>query len=258
MPSKSKKQLNLFKLVKAYTDNGFLGLNNLWGKLYPNRKLSDYEIEKIENISKTINYSDLEDMASGIVGDESFGDSREFKVGYWMKFEAWYLNYKGEKNKNTFITKISRVRPDIKLVNFNSDELYNKNGIRISPVKRSRITDLDNVWLDFAYFDQIKETAKTKDELVMKNEIRKMVRNLLSETFESEGLKIKKRNSNEEVNVKTGMLVQKKSDESKGKIKNVGINHDTIPAKNNINIEWYHGDLAGTSQTINPEDIEAI
>ena len=38
---------------------------------------------------------------------------------------------------------------------------------------------------------------------------------------------------------------------------NVGLD-DSIPAKNNINIHWHHGDLSGTEQTVYPEDILAI
>ena len=60
-----------------------------------------------------------------------------------------------------------------------------------------------------------------------------------------------------QVSVTTGMFVEKISDLSKGKIKNVGID-DSIPAKNNINIEWYQGDLAGTIQTVYPDAIVAV
>lgn len=259
MPSKTKKQLNFFKLVKAYVDGGpkdfIIAWKNMYSSIYPSVKV----IEKIKDVAEKINYADLEDMTSGIVEDEVLGEKRDFKVGYWMKFETSYRDYRNQISKNTFIAKITKIRPQENLAIFNSNDLHNKNGNRIEPLRRvSGATTVENIWLDYAYFNQITETAKIKNELIMKNEIRKIVRDLLSEEFESAGLKIKKRNSNEEVNVKTGMFVQKKSDESKGKVKNVGINYNTVPATNNINVQWYHGDLSGTSQTVDPEDIEAM
>jgi hypothetical protein len=259
MPSKTKKQLNFFKLVKAYVDGGAKDLMLAWKNMYSSNFPSVKVVDKIKDVAQRINYADLEDMASGIEGEEVLGDKRDIKVGYWMKFESSYRNYRNIVSKNTFIAKITKIRPNEKIAIFNSNDLHNKNGNRIEPLRRvSGATTVENIWLDYTYFNQIIETAKTKNELVMKTEIRKIIRELISEEFESAGLKIKKRNSNEEVNVKTGMLVQKKSDESKGKIKNVGINYDTIPATNNINVQWYHGDLAGTHQTVNAEDIEAI
>jgi hypothetical protein len=259
MPSKTKKQLNFFKLVKAYIDGGPKELIVTWKNMYSSNYPTVKVIEKIKDVAGKINYADLEDMASGVIGDEVLGDKKDIKVGYWMKFESSYRDYHNKVFKNTFIAKITKIRPQEKLAIFNSNDLHNKNGNRIEPLRRiSGATTVENIWLDYAYFNQIIETSKTKEELTMKNEIRKIVRDLLSEEFESAGLKRKKRNSNEEVNVKTGMFVQKKSDESKGKVKNVGINYDTVPATNNINVQWYHGDLAGTFQTVNPEDIEAI
>jgi len=187
MPSKTKKQLNFFKLVKAYKDNGPEGVMSMWGKLFPGRKMPTADnLEKITNVSDKIDYADLEDLASGVDGDEVLGDSKEIKVGYWMKFDSWFSNHKGEKGKATFIAKIKSVRPDIKLVNFNSEDIYNKNGTKIAPVRRSKISSTERMWLDYAYFDQIKETAKDKKDLTMKNEIRKIVREVLSENYINE------------------------------------------------------------------------
>lgn len=259
MPSKTKKQLNFFKLVKAYVDGGAKELMITWKNMYPSKYPSVKLTEKIKNVAKKINYSDLEDMASGIVGDEVLGDERDIKVGRWMKFETSYSDYHNRIFKGIFIAKIKNIRPKEKIAIFNPNDIFSIRGNRIPTLKRAEnATTTENIWVDYTHFNQIIEIAKTKEELIMKNEFRKLVRELISEEFESAGLKIKKRNSNEEVNVKTGMLVQKKSDESKGKVKNVGINYDTIPATNNINVQWYHGDLAGTHQTVNPEDIEAI
>lgn len=250
MPSKSKKQLELFKLVKAYVDGGPDGFVIMWKNMYPSREYPDtITIEKVVKISETINYSDLEDMASNMEGVD-------IKVGNWMLFDAYYRNRSGGKSKNTFIAKIKKVVPNIKLVQFNSEDIYSKNGGKITPLKRTKVTSADRMWLDFAYFDQIKKTAQNKKDLAMLNEIRKMIRETLEEQTTG-GLEIQKRGSDEMVSVSTGMLVQKKSDESKGKIMSVGID-DSIPAKNNIKIYWHHGDLSGTEQTVYPEDITAI
>jgi hypothetical protein len=262
MPAKSKKQLNFFKLVKAYVDSGPEGVMNMWGKLFPKRKPPTAEqLEKIVNTSKSIKPADLEDMVSGVDGDEVFGNNKDFKVGYWMKFDSWYSTYQGQKKRGTFIAKIKRVRPDINLLNFNSEDIYSESGAKIAPVRRPRISSPDFIWLDFAYFDQIKETAKEKKDLTMKNEIRKLVREVLSEAEmqDTGGIKIKKINSDEEVTVKTGMLVQSSTDEtSKGKVKNVGVNFDVIPHTNNLNIYWYHGDKAGTTQKVDLDDVVAM
>ena len=205
-------------------------------------------------------------MASGIEGDEVLGDKKDIKVGYWMKFEAWYSTYQGEKRKGTFISKINRVSPSNKIANFNSEEIYNMHGNRIAPVRRSRILDTDKMWLDFAFFDQILETSKNKEELVMKNEIRKIVRDILRESylFENEetaaALKIKKKDSNEEVDVRNGLEVEKviKSDDSIGVVKSVKvIQKNNIPT-NIIEVEWTSGDLSGTTQDLDPDDVQAI
>tara|TARA_Y100000389_G_C17321832_1_gene443497 strand:- start:117 stop:893 length:777 start_codon:yes stop_codon:yes gene_type:complete len=257
MPSKSKKQLELFRLVKAYVDGGPDGFVIAWRNMYPTREFPDVNtIEKVVKISETINYGDLEDMASGLEGVD-------VKVGNWMLFDAYYRKPSGDKGKGTFIAKINKVVPNIKLVNFNSEDIYSKSGGKIAPLKRTKITSTNNMWLNFAYFDQIKETAKNKNDLIMLKEIRNIVRNCINEVM-NESLEIQKRGSDEMVSVSTGMLVQKKSElvkekgnESRGKIINVGID-DSIPAKNNINIRWTHGDLSGTEQTVYPEDILAI
>lgn len=250
MPSKSKKQLELFKLVKAYLDDGPDGFIIMWKNLYPGRDMPDSStIEKVVKISDTIKYSDLEDMVSGLEGVD-------IKVGNWMLFDAYYRKTSGDKGKGTFIARIKKVVPSIKLVEFNSEDIYSKNGNKISPLKRTKITTTNRMWLDFAYFDQIKKTAKNKNDLVMLNEIRQIVRGCVEEVL-NEALEIQKRGSDEMTSVVTGMLVQKKSDESKGKIMNVGID-DSMPPRNNINVYWYYGDLSGTEQTVYPEDIVAM
>ena len=222
-------------------------------------KLHKKRQKKIITISNNIKYEDLEDFVSGIEGDDVLGELKDVKVGYWVKFDAEYTNSYGLIVNNPLIVKIKQVIPSLQLAKFNPEEIYNKNGVRIAPLKKSQYDITERMWLDSLYFNQIKDIARDKKDLLMKNEIRKIVRKTLHEALKQDtgGLKIKKINSNEEVSVKKGMLVQKKSDESKGKIIDVGIDN-SIPAKNNINIEWYQGDLSGTKQTVYPEDIEAI
>lgn len=250
MPSNSRKQLELFKLVKSYVDDGPDGFVIMWRNMYPTRGFPDSEtIGKVVKISEKINYDDLEDMASNMEGVD-------IKSGNWMMFDAHYRSGDGSVAKGVFIAKIKKVVPNIKLVEFNSDDIYNKNGSKIIPLKRTKITNTNKMWLDFAYFNQIKKTAKSKKDLIMLNEVRNIVRDCIKEVM-SESLEIQKRGSDEMTSVVTGMLVQKKSDESKGKILNVGID-DSIPAKNNINVYWYYGDLSGTEQTVYPEDILAM
>ena len=259
MPSKNKKQLNLFKLVKSYVDNGLSGLFNEWNEIFPKRKITQKDIEKIKTISNNIKYEDLEDFVSGIVGDEVFGDVKDVKVGYWVKFDTEYEKPYGIITKTTLIVKVKQIIPSLQLAKFNPEEIYNKNGVRITPLKKAHYYTSENIWLDSLYFNQIKDIARNKKDLIMKNEIRKIVRETINEALKQDtgGLKIKKRNSDEEISIQTGMLVQKKSDESKGKVLNVGIDN-SMPAKNNINIQWYYGDLSGTKQTVYPEDIVAI
>jgi len=409
MPSKNKKQLNLFKNVKAFVDGGENLLLKTWRETNPGRKITDEDFIKIKKIADSIKYADLEDLTSGIVGDETLGNILEVKVGYWMKFKSKYKFGNLEK-ENVFIAKITKVRPEEKIAIFSYQDIYNKNAIKINPLKRTNASSTEQIWLDYAHFNQIQETAKTKEELIMKNEIRKLIRNILAESFSKDneniklnedltlqyadrpmadspiveigydddnilykfgfnlkedeeitlselingietakkglkdtiegasdlssfdfqreiellkkltafakqskmdnnnvvmlksnmnhpnqdwtekekrdmndiwdlqnkqvdydslkynglsegnidGLKIKKSNSDEMVSVKTGMYVEKKSDKSKGVIKNVGINFKKIPNVNNLNVQWFSGDLSGTKQTVDLDDVEAI
>jgi len=115
--------------------------------------------------------------------------------------------------------------------------------------------------------NKIKELANSIDDENLKRKLNtssqsysSIARNSINEAEiqDTGGLKIKKRNSEEEVSVQTGMLVQKAFDEtSKGKVVNIGVNFEVIPHTNNINVHWYHGDLAGTKQKVDPEDIVA-
>ena len=375
-----------------------------WKETNPGRTLTGDEFEKIKKIANSINYADLEDLTSGIVGDEVLGNQLEIKVGYWMKFKTKYKSGNIEK-EGTFIAKITKLRPNEKIAIFNPQDIYNINAVKINPLKRTNASTAEQIWLDYVFFNEIKEIAKSKDELIMKNEIRKLVRSILNESttiklnedltlqyadrptanspiveigydddnilykfgfnlkedeeitlselikgieiakkglqnaiegasdlssfdfqreiellkkltlfakqskidnnnvvmlksninhpnqdwidkenksindiwdlqnnqedFDSykyhglsesdnEGLKIKKINSDEMVSVKTGMHVEKKSDKSRGVIKNVGINFKKIPNVNNLNVQWFSGDLSGTKQTVDLDDVEAV
>jgi hypothetical protein len=90
MPSKNKKQFNLFKNVKAFVDGGENLLLKTWRETNPGRKITDEDFVKIKKIADSIKYADLEDLTSGIVGDETLGNVLEVKVGYWMKFKSKY------------------------------------------------------------------------------------------------------------------------------------------------------------------------
>ena len=177
MPSVSKSQLNYFKLVKAHKDGGINGFFSKWKELYNNRPFPDRNyINKLIKTSKTINPADLEDMASGVKGDDILGEKRDFKVGYWAKFNGVYRDMHDEVKEGEFIAQIDRINPSIKLVNFKSDGLYNKNGIQIMPLKRAIVNHPEFQFLDYVYFKDIIETAKTKDELVMKKDTHIMTR----------------------------------------------------------------------------------
>jgi len=190
MPSKTKKQLNFFKLVKSYVDGGAKELVLAWRNMYNSDFPSIKVMDKIKDVAQRIDYADLEDMASGVEGDEVLGDKKDVRVGYWMKFDSYYRDYHNKVFKNTFIAKITKMRPNEKMAIFNSNDLHNKNGIRIEPLRRvSGATTVENIWLDYVHFNQITETAKTKNELITKNEIRKIIRELISEEFESSNFK---------------------------------------------------------------------
>jgi hypothetical protein len=258
MPSKSKKQLNLFKIVKAYVDNGPNGLMSAWKEIYPNRKANRGEIKKIIDIASKIDYADLEDLSSGIDGEEILGSKLDIRVGYWMRFNAIYSDYKGEKKESILIAKIKTISPINKIVNFNSEDIYNKNGHKIAPLRRVKILDTNRMWLDYAYYDQILETGKTIESVVMKNEIRKIIRNILFEDDAQSLASLKKLNDKETVQAKVGMKVQKKSDESRGEVIEAITDNETTPASLKLKIKWTSGDLSGTEQTVDFDDVYAL
>lgn len=173
MPSKTKNQLNYFKLVKSFKDDGIKGFFNKWRELFGTRRFPDREyINKIIDISKKIKSADLEDMASGIEGEEVLGDTREFKVGYWARFKGRYRKPDGKIYENEFIAPIKNVNFSSNIVSFNINDIYNKTGGRILPLnlKRANIIDPQFQYLDYAYFNDVIKTAKTKNELTDKKE----------------------------------------------------------------------------------------
>lgn len=89
MPSKNKKQLNLFLLVKAFKENGEIGVKRQLKHLegYKPRLTAKY-MEKLAKTALSITSADLIDMTSGIKGDNPLGDVKELKAGYWALFRG--------------------------------------------------------------------------------------------------------------------------------------------------------------------------
>src|SRR3989304_455787 len=83
MPSKNKKQLNFFLLVKAYKESGengvFRQLKHLEG--YKPRLTPTY-MNKLIKTAESIADSDLIDMTSGVEGENPLGDTRNLKANH--------------------------------------------------------------------------------------------------------------------------------------------------------------------------------
>jgi hypothetical protein len=167
MPSKSKKQQNYFRLIKAYADGGYKEFFGTWKRIFGNRPYpnSDY-INKVIDISKKIKYADLEDLSSGVEGESVVGDTRDIKVGYWALFSGRYRNSRGEPKENTFISKIKRVDHNNKIVNFDIYDFYNRFGGMIEVPRRLVVTHPEFQLLDYAYFKDILKTGKNKKDVV--------------------------------------------------------------------------------------------
>jgi hypothetical protein len=162
MPARSKKQLNYFKLVKAYKDNGYKGLFGTWKDIFGKRPFpkSDY-INKIISTSQKINYADLTDLASGIEGESPVGDKRDIKVGYWALFTGRYRDSKGIPKENKFIAQIKKVDFNNNIANFNRFEFYNRFGARTETPYRIVVTNPEFQFMDYAYFKDIIKTGKS-------------------------------------------------------------------------------------------------
>jgi hypothetical protein len=166
MPSKSKKQQNYFRLIKAYKDGGYKELFGTWRSIFGNRPYPDSDyINKIIETSKKIKYADLEDLASGVEGEPVVGDTRDIKVGYWALFKGRYRNSKGEPSEGVFVSRIKRVDNNNGIANFNINDFYNRFGAKTEVLRRVSVTHPEFQWLDYAYFKDIIKTGKDKKDV---------------------------------------------------------------------------------------------
>lgn len=190
MPSKNKKQLNFFLLVKAYKEYGEIGVKRQWKNLngYKPKLTLDY-IAKLTKTADNINSADLIDLTSGLEGDSQLGDKRDFKVGYWALFRGKFKPH-GSKNEipneGEFIAQIKKVDNQNNIVNFHQSGFRNKFGNTIETPKRATITHPEHLYLDYSLFDNIIRTGKTPQEVAKKREnleesIKKVVRKILEE-----------------------------------------------------------------------------
>ena len=162
MPSKTKKQQNYFRLIKAYKDGGYKEFFGTWKKIFGTRPYpSDDYINKIIETSKKINQADLEDLASGIEGEEVVGNKKDIKVGYWILFTGRYRDSKGIPKENKFVAQIKRVDNNNKIANVNRFEFYNRFGARTENPYRLVVTNPEFQFLDYAHFKDILKTGKS-------------------------------------------------------------------------------------------------
>jgi len=152
MPSKNKKQLNFFLLVKAYKESGengvFRQLKHLEG--YKPRLTPTY-MNKLIKTAESIADSDLIDMTSGVEGENPLGDTRNLKVGYWALFTGKYkpAGSKDEIPKEgEFIAQIKKVDNAKGLVEFNQKGFRNKYGNTIFIPRRAVVINQEFQYLD--------------------------------------------------------------------------------------------------------------
>src|SRR3972149_2287763 len=174
MPSKNKKQLNFFLLVKAYKESGengvFRQLKHLEG--YKPRLTPTY-MNKLIKTAESIADSDLIDMTSGVEGENPLGDTRNLKVGYWALFTGKYkpAGSKDEIPKEgEFIAQIKKVDNAKGLVEFNQKGFRNKYGNTIFIPRRAVVINQEFQYLDYALFDNVIRTGKNPQELAKPKE----------------------------------------------------------------------------------------
>ena len=183
MPSYSEKQVNYFKLVKSYVDGEISGFFKKWKELYPekNNPPRSY-IEKIKKTAKEINYADLEDMASGVIGDEFLGDDKEIKVGYYVFFETKYVK-NNEVLTGKFISKIKSINNSSKVIQINKNEFYNRFGVKIEPVRAANAANYNSPYVESVLFQNILKTSKKIADIVEKRGDIKEIRKIIQEVF---------------------------------------------------------------------------
>lgn len=200
MPSKNQKQLNFFLLVKAYKENGVIGIKRQLKQLegYKPRITPDYVL-KLVKTANTIKSADLIDLTSGIEGESTLGDKKDLKVGYWALFRGKYKP-NGSKNnipeEGEFIAQIKRVDNSKDIINFNQNGFRNKYGHTIVIPRRANVSDLNFIYLDYALFGDVLKTGKTPEEVAQKLDnmeevVRTMVRNILNEDNNNEVIELK-------------------------------------------------------------------
>ena len=85
-----------------------------------------------------------------------------------------------------FIAKITRVNNDIKLVNFNPNDIFGESGNRTIPVRRVNASHSEFKYLDYVYFKDIIKTAKEKADLITKETSEKVHEKELKENLRTE------------------------------------------------------------------------
>jgi regulator of replication initiation timing len=192
MPSKNKKQLNFFLLVKAYKEYGEMGVFRQYKYLEGQKpKLTDEYMYKIIKTAENIKPADLIDLTSGTEVDNPVGDKKDLKAGYWALFRGKYKpkNSKDETHKeDEFVAMIKKVDNQKGVVNFNHNGFRNKFGQTMEIPKRANVSNPEFMFLDYALFDNIIRTGKTPQEVAREREnleeVRKIIRNILKENLE--------------------------------------------------------------------------
>lgn len=162
MPSKSKKQKNFFKNVKAFKERGIDAIIHLPISFQ----------EKIKKTAERISDKDLDDMLK--MEDEII----TFEIGDWVLIDPKIKNIQNNKIL-PFITKIKSKNEKDKIINFSTEEIYHTNGAKRLPSKY--YTKVGNIkFLNFAPFSWIKNSSKKKDDLIFIFEIRKIIRKIIN------------------------------------------------------------------------------
>jgi hypothetical protein len=192
MPSKNKKQLNFFLLVKAFKENGEIGVKRQWKFLEGYKpRLTPAYMQKLVKTANSITDADLIDKTSGVEGNDPLGDTRELKAGYWALFRGKY-RVPGQTDEvpreGEFIANIKNVNAQKGVVNFNHNGFRNQYGQTMIIPKRANASSLEHMYLDYALFDNIIKTGRTPEEVAKERdnleEVRKIIRNILKENLE--------------------------------------------------------------------------
>lgn len=192
MPAKNKKQLNFFLLVKAFKENGEIGVKRQWKFLDGYKpRLTPVYIGKLVKTADSITDADLIDKTSGIEGDDQLGDTRKLKPGYWALFRGKYKipNQTDEIPKEgKFIAQIKNVNQQKGVVNFNHNGFRNKYGQTMIIPKRANTSSLEFMYLDYALFSNIIKTGRSPEEISEERiSIEESTRNIVRQIFLKEG-----------------------------------------------------------------------